>query len=60
MRPTDFPGPYNDMGHASLQDMTISSENGPYDPHRPSELVFRVKLSPEEYEFYLRERYSRV
>ena len=45
-----------------LHDVTISSENGPgpFDQTRPSELCFKVKLTPEEYEMYLRERFSRM
>ena len=42
----------------SLNDVTISSDNGPYD--RPTALVFRVKLTAEEYEMYLRERFIRM
>ena len=45
----------------SLHDVTLSSDNnGPFDPSRPSELVFRVKLTAEEYEMYLRERFTRM
>ena len=40
--------------------MTISTDNGPFDPSRPTELVFRVKLTAEEYEMYLRERFIRM
>ena len=41
----------------SINDMTISSDPmGPFDPSRPSELVFRIKLTADEYEMYLRER----
>ena len=40
--------------------MSVSSELGPYDPSRPTELVFKVKLTADEYEMYLRERYTRM
>ena len=44
----------------NLQDVTMSTENGPFDPNRPTELCFKVKLTAEEYEMYLRERFSRL
>ena len=44
----------------SLNDVTISSNEGPFEVTRPTELVFRVKLTSEEYEMYMRERFLRM
>ena len=38
----------------------MSADMGPFDPNRPSELVFKVKLTADEYEMYLRERFTRM
>ncbi len=43
-----------------ISDMSVSSDVGPFDPSRPTELVFKVKLTADEYEMYLRERYTRL